>query len=343
MKIAHRILAGVASLLLFTVAFIFAGIYDATNTILAPWGMQLPALALFANTIDAGLKREKILNIFIEAFKTALLPFSAFSTDMTAEPLTEGDEVSVPYVPVSAAARVFAGTYVIQDTDWQKKKVTVDQHQYVSMGLSDKDVMKTPFATLEQQARMKAYQLAKAVLLDVFGIVTVANYGAAVFTGIASGFDLDDVADIRTACVKAGWPAGARSLIMAADYYGAVIKVDTFQNVNQAGSAAVRETGKLPVLYGFTPFECENIPANGENLVGAAAYPSAMGVAMRYLQPQPGNTYFDARALTDPETGITVGFRDWYDNDTGTRKQVFEALWGKSVIEPAALKRMVSA
>jgi hypothetical protein len=297
----------------------------------------------YDNTIDPGLKREKILNTFIEAFRIALLPLTAFSTNMTAEPLTEGDEVSVPYIPLAQAAVPFEGTYEMQDTTWQKKKLTVDQHDYVSMALSDKDIFKTPFATLEQQARQKAFQLAKAVLQDVLSPITNANFGAAIFTGAAAGFDLDSVADIRTQCVKDGWPGEGRSMVLAADYYGAVVKVNTFQNVNEAGTASVRETGVLPNLYKFNMFECEAIPDNGENLKGFAVYPSALGVGMRYLQPQPGNTYFEAKPLTDPETGITVGFRDWYDNNTGTRKQVFEALWGKILIEPKACKRIVSA
>lgn len=296
-----------------------------------------------ANTIDSGLKREKILNTFLEAFKLNLLPVTAFATDMSGDGVDEGDEVSVPYVPLAAAAQDFGGTYTIQDSDWQKKKVTLDGHKFVSMGLSDKDVMKTPYANLQQQARQKAYQLAKAVLQDILSEVTAANYGAAAFTGAASGFDLDDVADLRTACVKAGWPAEGRGLVLAADYYGAVVKDNNFQDAGAAGGTATRETGELPTIYKFRPYECEVIPANGENLVGFAVNPSAMGVGMRYLKPQEGHTYFDARPLVDEETGITVGFRDWYDNDSGTRKQVFECIYGKRVIEAAALKRLVSA
>ncbi|EIQ01625.1 hypothetical protein OpiT1DRAFT_00197 [Opitutaceae bacterium TAV1] len=294
------------------------------------------------NTIDPGLKREKILNTFLEAFRQALLSLTTFSTDFTADPLTEGDEVSVPYIPMAAAAIPFEGTYTAQDSEWKKKKVQLTNHHFVSMFLRDTDIVKTPFATLQQQARTKAYQLAKAVLQDVLAPVTAANFGAAVYAGPAAGFDLDDVADIRTAAVKAAWPQGNRGLVLAADYYGAVIKTNTFQDAGAAGGTGVRETGNLPRLYSFAPHECEVIPDNGENLVGFAVHPSAMGVAMRYLAPQEGHTYFDARPLTDPETGITVGFRDWYDNDTGTRKQVFEALWGKEVIEPAALMRLVS-
>jgi len=52
---------------------------------------------------------------------------------------------------------------------------------------------------------------------------------------------------------------------------------------------------------------------------------------MRYLQPQPGNNYSDARAVVDPETGITFGLRDHYDNNTGNRYLNMEANYGYAV------------
>ncbi len=63
---------------------------------------------------------------------------------------------------------------------------------------------------------------------------------------------------------------------------------------------------------------------------GFVACPSAIAIAMRYLQPQPGNTY-EARSVADPETGLTVGLRDWYDLASGTRYRVLEALYGFTI------------
>lgn len=295
-----------------------------------------------SNTIDAGLKREKILDAFVMAFAAALLPLNAFTTDMSAEGLDEGDEVSIRYIPMAAAAQAFQGTYTIQDSDWQKKKVTLDGHNFVSMGLSDKDVMKTPFANLEQQAQLKAFQLAKSVIVDVLGLVTAGNFGAAAFTGAANTFDLDDIADIAGACDDADWPEVGRSLVLSRAYHTAVIKDNVFQDASAAGTTDPLRLGKLPQIHGFQPYKTTVLPANGENLVGFANYPTAIGVGMRYLRPQEGHTYFDARPLVGPG-GVVVGFRDWYDPDTGTRKQVFEAIWGKAVIDAAALKRMISS
>lgn len=295
------------------------------------------------NTIDAGLKKETVLNIFLEAFTAHLLPLSVFSRDFSPSPVEKGDKVKVPYAPLAATAIDFGGTYTTQDTEWKKAEVTIDKHKFVSMGLSDKDVFSTPAATLEMQARQKAFQLAKAVMLDIFSSITNANFGAAVFAGAASGFDLDDVADIAGACDDAEMPEDPRGLVLARSYYTAVVKDNNMQDVSAAGTDQVLRMGKLPQIHGFTPYKSTVIPANAEKLVGFACFPSAMGVGMRYLQPQKPEAYIDARALTDPETGITIGFRDDYDTKTGVRSQVFECNYGYAVIEKAALKRLTDA
>ena len=43
-----------------------------------------------------------------------------------------------------------------------------------------------------------------------------------------------------------------------------------------------------------------------------------------------GNTYLRAEPLTDPDTGLTIGLRDHYDNNTGTRYVNLECNYGYS-------------
>ena len=59
-------------------------------------------------------------------------------------------------------------------------------------------------------------------------------------------------------------------------------------------------------LGGFDIFETVILPENGEKLVGFAAHPSGLAVAMRYLEPVA--EYDEAGAVTDPETGLTFGY-----------------------------------
>lgn len=310
------------------------------NTI--PHAFRAPLWLCAVNTIDADLTVETILDTFLEALVEELLPLNAFATDFSDKPFDEGDTVKLGYVPAATAARAFNGTYTIQASDWQKRALAIDRHEYVSWGLSDVDLYKSSLVNLKMQTRMKAQALASAVITDVLGLVTAANYGAAAFTGAANTFDLDDVADLRTVARKAKWPKAMRSMVLGADYYGNVIKDANFQDAAAAGSTAVREEGELPRLYSFTPYESEAIPANAENLIGFINMPSAMGVAMRYLKPRRPDRYIDARAVAH-KTGITFGFRQDYDTRTGVESYIFECNWGRAILEAQALKRMVSA
>jgi len=85
------------------------------------------------------------------------------------------------------------------------------------------------------------------------------------------------------------------------------------------------------------------IPGNSENLVGFAAHPSAFAIAMRYLKPTDGHKYSKAEPLTDPATGITIGVREWYDENSGSIRKVWECQFGHVLGIAAGLKRITSA
>lgn len=307
-----------------------------------PRDIRVPFAYCATNTIDPDLKLEVILDTFLETFVDELLPLNAFATDFSADVIDEGDKVKVGYVPAAAAARSFNGTYTVQESDWQKKEVEITEHEYVSWGLSDVDLFKGSLVNLQMHTRMKAHALAAKVIANILSVVTAENYGAHVFAGAANTFDLDDVADIRTACVKSKWPKMMRNLVLGADYYGNVVKENVFQDAGAAGGTTTRETGQLPRLYSFTPYECETLPDNAENLVGFANMPSAIAVGMRYLKPRRPEKYIDARPVSHEKTGLTFGFRHDYDTKTGVEAYFFECNFGKAPLEAAALKRILS-
>jgi hypothetical protein len=96
------------------------------------------------------------------------------------------------------------------------------------------------------------------------------------------------------------------------------------------------------MLHGFRVIKSNIIPANSENLVGFACDPAAILAAFRYNAPQSGHKYTRAEPIVG-EGGITLGLRDWYDENSGTRRMVMEAIYGKTVGIAAGLKRLVSA
>lgn len=82
------------------------------------------------------------------------------------------------------------------------------------------------------------------------------------------------------------------------------------------------------------------MPDNGENLVGFAAHPSSLAIAMRYLEPIAD--YSEAGAVTDPTTGLTFGYLRHSDTRSNKVYITLEALYGFKVIRPDGLKRIVA-
>lgn len=282
-------------------------------------------------------------NLALDAFTAAIAPLRAFALDASAAPAARGDKVKVLAVPAATAAANFAGTYTMQDSTATGTDITLSGHKFVSWYLTDTQIANAPQVQMERFAKQKGFALAKAVVQDIWSQVTNANYGAAAFTGAASTFDSADVADIRAVCSAADWPLDQRALIIDDAYYAYLLKDSGIKAANAFGSDAAIRQGIVGRLFGFDIYESTLVPANGENLVGFACVPDAMVVAMRYLAPGPDADYANAQAFTDPESGITIGMRTWYDKSTGQSQRVLEASYGYNVGTAAGLKRLVSA
>lgn len=295
-----------------------------------------------ANTLDSGLNGTLISQAGLDAFVGAFAPMQAFTTDFDPAPASKSDTIQVPYVPAASSAADFAGTYTRQDSTLNKRTITLNKHKFVSWYLSDVAIAKSPAVALERFGMQKGYQLAKAVFVDILSAVTNANFGAAASTGLAANFDFADVIDIKQACDAADMPEAPRSLVLGSSYYNALLKDTVIKDAAALGATA-NQTGSLPNLSGFITYRSSLIPANAENLVGFAAYPSAIVTAMRYLQPSGRSQDGIYRPVADENTGITLGYREFYDNDKGEVVAVLEAFYGYALGEASALKRIVSA
>jgi hypothetical protein len=266
----------------------------------------------------------------------------AFTTDFDPAPASKSDTIQVPYVPAASAAADFAGTYTRQDSTLNKRTITLNKHKFVTWFLSDVSMAKSPAATLERFGMQKGFQLAKAVFQDILSAVTSSNYGSAAHTGVAANFDYADVVDIKDACDTADMPEVPRSLILGSSYYNALLKDSVIKDAAALGATA-NQTGSLPNLSGFMTYRSSLIPGNSQNLVGFAAYPSALITAMRYLQPAGRSQDGVYRPVADEKTGITLGYREFYDNDTGNVVAVLECFYGYALGEANSLKRIISA
>lgn len=291
-----------------------------------------------------GIQDDILSRGVLQGFTATIAPMLALNTDFSDEARNKGDRVSVPRLNSAldaAADKSVGGAYTIQDIDSDAVEVILNKHKYVSMGADDIEVANSSVLSLERYGVRKGNLLAKTVVQDIWSEITAANFGAAAFTGAASTFDEDDVADIADVCDDADMPEDDRYLVLSNAYITALRKSSAIKDTSGYGFNAI-QTGLIPMLHGFKIIKSNIIPANGENLVGFATDGAGIATAFRYLQPQDGHKYDRAEAVVG-EGGVTLGLRDWYSEDYGNHRQVLECVYGYETGISAGIKRLVSA
>lgn len=301
-----------------------------------------------ANTISSDLQLDLVLASAMEAFKEYLTPLALFSTVFNDVPLQGTDKVQVPYYPLeTAASKTFNGSYVFDaGTNTQSKELTINTRKYQPLSFTSAELARNPRFDPERLGRLKGQKLAEDVLIDIWSLITASNYGSYAFAGAASDFDVDDTIDLEVAVTTAKWPVAGRGLILKPAYIGGLKK-----DMNANGGLAtfgIGTNGSLetfPVVNTFNLAHSNVIPANSENLIGFASFPSALLVGFSPIQPAPEvmDQLSRYEVVSDPATGISLEYRQWGDADSDTAKRVIEVNYGKAVGEAAALKRLLSA
>lgn len=329
------------------VAFGVVASFIALSVMLNPVVLSLRGQCLGDNVIPAGLNLDVILDSALEEFHQVILPVTAFCHVFRDVVLKGTNKVVVPYYPLqTTASRDFNGTYLFDGTNTELRDVTVDRRKYQSLAMTSAELARYPALNAEQLGRLKGRKLAEDVIADIFSVVTEANYGDPIFTGAASTFDLDDVADVRTALNAANWPKIGRTLILDTDYDGRLVKDDPLLFANQSGDGGAQmRSGRVRSIMGFENyFDTNMIPENGEDLIGMAVFMSAILVAFSPIEPAPDvrKNMSDYRAVTE-EDGLTIEYRSWGDPDSDTAKKVIECNYGFEKGDENALKRFTRA
>lgn len=296
-----------------------------------------------ANTIT-DLKDVRISQNALLPWMETLLPLSAFSTNFSPDAADKLDTVKVPVIGAPSASSDYAGDYTANaDSAASSVAVTLDRHKYKTVHLTAKEAATTSIPLLEKLVTTAAQQLAIDVMSDIFTSITAANFGSPAIPAIAAeDFGYKTIIKIREACAAAKMPQDSRALVLDNSYFSALLADDIVAKsfITPLAQQGVVEA-KVNRIAGFNVFETGCVPDNGENLVGFAAHPSSLAIAMRYLTPIAN--YDEAGAVTDPVTGLTFGYLRYTDTKSNKVYITLEALYGFKVVRPAGLQRIVSA
>ena len=301
-----------------------------------------------------------------KAYNAALTKmFGVFATDFSSDVADQGTIVQTRIVPVADAAvdlqTGVAGTAgdredsnIIKDITTTAVTVTLNQQPIAGFALTDEEAMQIGSGvwadTKNKILEQKAYQVALHLWNYVNNLITNANYSTAVHVGAASAFDVDDVFT-ATALLKGTYKwnldLGDASMVLNSDYIAALQKDNALQDKSASGKN-ISEDGVLGMVGGLKTVEAPGLPPSGgtpasENLTGYIAKPAGVAVAMRAVASQATDKLVAYRVMSDPVTGATLVYRCWYKDAYGKLFHTFETLYGASVGQAEALKRITSA
>ena len=294
-----------------------------------------------SNTLT-NVKDIKVAQNALQPWMAGLLPLRAFSTNFSPEPADKLDTVRVPVVGAPSQSSEFAGSYTANaDSTVSVIPVQLNKHKFKTVHVTAREASETALNVLETLVSSAVKQLAQDVLQDIFSSITADPYGAPGIPALAaSAFDYKKILAIREACSLAKMPVSDRALVLDGAYFTNLLGDEIVAKSFMAPTAqpGVVEA-QIRRLAGFDIFETTILPENGEKLVGFAAHPSGLAVAMRYLEPVA--EYDEAGAVTDPETGLTFGYLRYTETQSNRIFVTVECLYGYKQALADGIKRIV--
>jgi uncharacterized membrane protein len=265
-----------------------------------------------------------------------------FTTDFGGDILQRGESVTTRLAAGVSATDIAASGYSKSNVSSTAKTVTLNKHKGFVMAFTDGEVAKGGYDVLRRTfIRPAAHAVVKAVMDDVFGLVTAANFTSAGYTGSIAAFDADAVADLSQTLTDANVPMANRSLILRPALYTSLAKDNSIQAQYASGTNAPLTENLLPRIHGFEVNQYSALPDNSEDLVGIATSPEAILIAAR-LPATPTNWYGNVATATDAESGLSIQVREWYDGDSGEQKLSMSILYGVAIGNASCLSRIVN-
>lgn len=269
----------------------------------------------------------------IEGFIDAVAPLTAFGYVVKPGGAGYNDVVRVPFAQNTSASNAFTvGTgYASDGNTITGKSITLDKLLYQRISLTDSDLLQ-----LNDQALMKVGSQAGRrlgvdfVSASLASTALTANFSnqattsGSVFSSSAAIVALDKQAnDLK-------WPDGERTLIANSTLWLSLLSNSNVTTFSSFGSAEPIQAGVLRNVLGFTPYRVSfTLP---ESNTGYACNTNGLLFANAYHTPQDsGQAYTAVKEMTDEKTGLTIGYREWYDQTKASRVRVFDVLGGVAV------------
>jgi len=302
-----------------------------------------------ANTFT-NINTTKVMSEITSALKLGLTPLNVFSLDVGSNPAEKNEVVTVPIITARTAVSN-ATNYENGNTTVVGSQVNLDTNISSSWHITAVQASKQGTDFFVKSAVENAYAVAHAAQLKALNLIVRASYGTSTEKVLATGADCDSdaVFDIRNTCMNTlKWrPSQNPSLVLSGDYYAGLGKDPAVKDLSASG-AGTAQSGEVMRHAGFKVYE-NGVLASASTAYGATEYvrgfaclPQSMAIAIRPPASLGSGAYEVNEVISDPDTGISMNYRQWINTSTNTLWGGIEILMGAIKHDGNALYRIVS-
>lgn len=299
-----------------------------------------------ANTLT-NVTQEILQDEVLPSLKLDRNPINAFSMNVDMKGIkAKGDTVKVS-IATARTAGDFAGTFASGDSTVESENVTLGTPQFAGWYV---DPMLEGMPTIERwlaQGRECAAGVVKKITQDVLGLFLAANIGDVADTDkkviAVANYDTDDQADLWTLLATKGL-AGSRSAIHTIAYAGNLMKDAALKDASAYGNSTLIQTGELPPVLGARQFYTDLFPSTITAENTRVIYTGKETAAIGFAEPASlGEGLENASGvriipMIDPETGIPMFWRQWYEANTGYFRGAVYAMYGVKFLRNSAVR-----
>jgi hypothetical protein len=289
-----------------------------------------------ANALN-GVFMTRISKLTLDALLTTPLPITSFWTDFSADVADYGNAVTTRY-PNALTAQNFASTKNAIDSNTVARTITLNQYIGVPVQFTDAEMSFSDIKLVDMFVKPAITALFENVMATALAMVTVANYASNNIC-LAADFTAANVARIARIQTVAKVPLGNRHLLINPLYAETLKKDTSVQAAYAYGPGNTIRDGRIPKVYDYTVHEWNGTIPTTNNLQAIAYVPQSILLAVR-PPVQPRNWYGEVRNITDPTTGLTIQFRDYYDGNQQRTEWCF--FYGTQIGNPGGLTRITN-
>lgn len=226
-----------------------------------------------SNTISSDLQLTRVLDNALIGLKTALAPLGLFSTAISRDPFTPGNDtdnsITVPvydYSSGDAQTRTAGQAYSskVSNTTTGSRKIAINTEKVVGISFTNEEAQNQVAFDPVMHGLIKGHDLARTVLADIFGLVRYGYFpNATIAPTAATNFDVNDVAELAQKAMEADWPEFPQpGLALNPAFHFNLVKQAGIIDAGASGSTDGLRRAKINDILGFREIGSNGIPSN---------------------------------------------------------------------------------